>query len=270
MKIHHLRNATCVLETKKGCLLVDPMLASKGELPPFAYVRFKAKRNPTVSLPDEAAAILEKTTHCLITHSHKWGIRALQHTDHLDGRGEAFLRERRIPVITPERDQAQLRKAGLQVVAGLRYWHAQPLLGGRITAIPARHGHGWIHRVMANGAGYHIELPGEPSIYISGDTVYTAEVERALTEFKPEIAIMACGRAELDVGGPILMSMAELIRFAEKAPGCVIANHLEALNHCPVTRKELRDALVENGLSGVYVPRDGETITIDGDKAETH
>jgi len=270
MKIHHLRNATCVLETETGCLLVDPMLANKGELPPFAYVRFKATRNPTVSLPDMAAAILEKTTHSLITHSHKWGIRALQHTDHLDRRGEAFLRERRIPVITHERDQPHLLKAGLNVVAGLKYWHAQPLLGGRITAVPARHGHGWIHRVMANGAGFYIELPGEPSIYISGDTVYTAEVERALTEFKPEIAIMACGRAELDVGGPILMSMAELIRFAEKAPGCVIANHLQALNHCPVSRQELQHTLVQNGLSNVVVPLDGETITIPDESSATY
>ncbi len=44
---------------------------------------------------------------------------------------------------------------------------------------------------------------------------------------------------------------------------CVIANHLEALNHCPTTRVELRNWLESEGLSGkVPIPRDGETIEV--------
>jgi L-ascorbate metabolism protein UlaG (beta-lactamase superfamily) len=263
MKIHHIRNATCVIETAQHCILVDPMLSKKGELPPFAYLRFKMKRNPTKALPDNAAAVLNKTTHGLITHNQKFALRAFQHTDHLDRRGEDFLRTRNIPVIAHENDAAWLRKTGLNVLVGLNYWQAEPLLGGRLTAVPALHGHGWIHHFMANGAGYYLELAGEPSLYISGDTVYTADVDRVLTQFKPDIAIMASGRAELDIGGPILMSLPELITFAQKAPGHVIANHLEALNHCPATRQELQHALDQNGLSRVVIPLDGETITIE-------
>lgn len=62
---------------------------------------------------------------------------------------------------------------------------------------------------MANGAGFILQLPDEPSIYISGDTVYTKDVKRALKEFRPDVAVVAAGSASLDVGPPILMSLDE-------------------------------------------------------------
>lgn len=261
MKIHHLRNATFVIESGRHHILIDPMLSKKGELPPFAYVRHKPRRNPLVGLPGNAAEVLDKVTHCLITHSQKWGFKALQHTDHLDAEGEAFLRTRSIPVTTRRQDAACLQSTGLNVSQGLDYWQAAPFLGGEITAVPARHGHGWVHRLMANGAGYYLLLPGEPSLYVSGDTVYTEDVERALDELQPDVAIVAAGSASLDVGRPILMTMSEILTFVEKAPGKVIANHLEALNHCPTTRMQLNEELERRGIrSKVFIPSDGDTI----------
>ena len=87
MKIHHLRNATFVIESGDCHLLIDPMLGARGTLPAFARFRHKPRRNPTVELPDGANAVLEKVTHGLITHCQTFGIRALQHTDHLDTAG---------------------------------------------------------------------------------------------------------------------------------------------------------------------------------------
>ncbi len=84
MKIHHLRNATFVIESGTKYILIDPMLSEKGELPPFARFRHKAERNPTVPLPDNASQILGQVTHCLITHCQAFGLKALQHTDHLE------------------------------------------------------------------------------------------------------------------------------------------------------------------------------------------
>jgi len=266
MKIHHLRSATCVIESNRHFVLIDPMLGDKGSVPPFSYIRFKPRRNPLVDLPPNAASILKKVTDCLITHSQKSGIKALQHTDHLDISGENFLRERNTPITTLARDAKVLKKYGLNIQTELEFWKPAPLLGGEITAIPARHGHSWIHKFMANGAGYFLQLPDEPSIYISGDTVYTAAVERALSELKPDIAIMAAGTATLDVSKPILMPMDELLRFVRAAPGIVVANHLEALNHCPTTRKQLKRDLKNNGLhSKVYIPNDGDALTFKRD-----
>ncbi len=266
MKIHHLRNATFVIESSKYCILIDPMLSEKGQLPPFAHFRHASRRNPIVPLPQNAAQILNKVTHCMITHSQKWGIKALQHTDHLDEAGEAFLTANNIPVITREEDAPYLKKHGISVMAALKYWQPVEVFGGSVMAVPALHGHSWMHNLMANGAGLFLKLPDEPSIYISGDTVYTSDVQRMLTEFKPDFAVMASGSASLDVGGPILMPMEELITFVRNAPKKVIANHLEALNHCPTTRLQLKQELEKNGLtSKVIIPEDGETITIEKD-----
>ncbi len=261
MKIHQLRSATCVIESHEQVILVDPMLGPEGSIPPFSYFRFKPLRNPLKDLPLGADTILDKVTHCLITHSQKWGIKALQHTDHLDAAGQKFLCDRQIPVTTLARDATVLRKYGLRVETGLEFWQPASFLGGAITAVPARHGHSWIHRFMANGAGYFLALPDAPSVYISGDTVYTSHVARVLSELKPDVSIMAAGTATLDVSRPILMPVDELIRFVRTAPGKVLANHLEALNHCPTTRAQLARELEKNGLlAKTYIPDDGEVI----------
>lgn len=267
MKLHHLRNATFVIESGENHILIDPMLCEKGTLPPFARFRYKSRKNPLVSLPANASDILNKVTHCLITHSQKFGIKALQHTDHLDADGESFLRENNIPIVTREQDVSCLKKYGLSVEVALHYWQPSKFLGGEITAVPALHGHSWVHNLMANGAGFYLQLPDEPTIYISGDTVYTKDVERALTELKPDIAVMASGSASLDISDPILMPLEELVTFVQTAPNIVVANHLEALNHCPTTRKQLKQTLEKNKqLSKTFIPNDGETLIFDKDK----
>lgn len=266
MKIHHLRNATFVIESGINFILIDPMLGAKGTLPPFSRIRFKSLKNPLVDLPPNADSLLEKVTYCLITHSQKLGIKALQHTDHLDIAGEDFLRTKNTPIATLACDAKVLRKYDLNIEIELEYWKSQPLLGGEITAVPAQHGHSWIHHTMANGAGYVLRLPDEPSIYISGDTVYTPDVERALKEFRPDIAVMASGTATLDISKPILMPMDELVQFVRTAPGKVVANHLEALNHCPTTREQLRKELEDLGLlSKVHIPDDGDELAFESD-----
>jgi L-ascorbate metabolism protein UlaG (beta-lactamase superfamily) len=266
MKIHHLRNATFVIESGEKYILIDPMLCDKGKLPPFARLKHKPKKNPLVSLPDNAIKILDKVTNCLLTHSQKYGIKALQHTDHLDTDGETFLRDKNIPIVTRKQDASYLIKKGLTIEFTLTYWRPSEYCGGMITAVPALHGHGWIQGIMANGAGFYLHLPDEPSIYISGDTLYTRDVERVLIEFEPDIAVMASGSASLDVGGPILMTMEELITFAKHAPGKVVANHLEALNHCPTTRSKLKRELERNGfMSKVYIPKDGDVLNFESD-----
>ncbi len=247
--------------------MIDPMLCEKGMLPPFARFRHKSRKNPLVSLPENAPEILKKITYCLITHSQKFGVKALQHTDHLDAVGEAFLRENDIPVGTREQDVSYLKKYGLTVDVGLIYWQPTSFLEGEITAVPALHGHSWIHNLMANGSGFYLQLPNEPTIYISGDTVYTKNVERVLTELKPDIAVMASGSASLDISDPILMPLEELVTFVQTSPKIVVANHLEALNHCPTSRSQLKQTLEQKGLmSKTFIPNDGETLSFDKDE----
>lgn len=105
-----------------------------------------------------------------------------------------------------------------------------------------------------------------PTLHWSGDSGYTPvtpDVAQALAELKPDVAVVAAGSARMDVGSPILMPMAEILDFAARAPGRVVANHLEALNHCPTTRSLLRRELETRGLlEKTLIPADGEIIDL--------
>lgn len=252
MKVHHLRNATMVIETGDNFILVDPMLGKKGTAgPTFTLFRFKPQRNPILDLPSNAMNIVEKTTYCLITHLHP---------DHLDKEGEYFLRSKQIPVICSVKDEVVLRKKGLNVFKTINYGITTLFLGGKIQGIPAVHGYGFVAKPMGNVMGFYIELPNEKSIYLSADTVYTEDVHEVLTQLKPEIAVVACGTAQLDVFQPLLMRMGDILKFVKNAPNQVIANHLEAVNHCPTSRKQLKAEVSKIGLSDkVFIPNDGES-----------
>ncbi len=257
MHITHLRNATCVLEfTAAGQaigLLVDPMLAPRGTLPALRYLGSPRQRNPIVDLPDGADAVLRRVTHALITHCQRG------HFDHLDRAGKRFLRDQRIPVFCMPADAAYLAQRGLEV-RSLNGPQRQPFaLGGHVTPISCVHGTGWVGRLMEHGHGYLLELPGEPSVYIAGDTLLTPAVSDALARLQPGVAVLPAGGARFDLGAEILMDAADMGLAAQLTRGALVVNHLEALDHCPTPRAAVRElAAAEGWAHRVWVPEDGE------------
>lgn len=256
MLLHHLRNATFVLEAGDQRILVDPLVGRKGQAPPLAVVRSRPRLNPTVALPQNAPSVLEGVTAAVITHYRRG------HTDHLDRAGRRLLKARGVPVWCRAGDERPLLRRGID---------ARPVVdanaafvgGGSITAFAAVHGYGLVARMMGPGAGYLVRLPDQPSVYISGDTVLTDTVRAVLTDERPDVAIMAAGTAQLDVGRPILMPLDEQMEFIRLAPGVVVANHLEAVNHCQTTRAQLAARIASEGLADrVMIPEDGETLTL--------
>jgi L-ascorbate metabolism protein UlaG (beta-lactamase superfamily) len=245
MTYHHLRNATAVIETETEYILVDPMLGEVGSIEAFTSKRFPPLRNPLVALPDQASGVLDKTTHALITH---------QHADHLDEAGIDFLKERHIPITCSRLDADALKSKGLHVVQELEYNKAVSFLGGTIQGIPATHGYGKVAELMGNVMGFFIELPNEPSLYLSSDTIYTQEVKDIISKKEPDVSVIPCGSAQLDEHEPILMIMLDILKFVEDCKGQVICNHLEALNHCPTQRKNLKNNIT---LDTVWIPEDG-------------
>lgn len=256
MHITQLRNATVVLGFQSGGqpvnLLIDPMLAPRAALPSLKWLTRSRRRNPLVDLPPRADSVLASVTHALITHCQRG------HFDHLDRAGKHFLRERRIPVLCTPHDEPYLRARGLDA-RPLGPQVRAPFFHGHITAIPCVHGLGWVGRLMEHGVGYFIELPDEPSLYIAGDTLLTDAVRDCVTQRKPDIVIMPAGGARFDTGGDILMDGEDALELARMSTGRVIANHLEALDHCPTTREALRAAARRAGLEDtLLVPDDGE------------
>lgn len=255
LHIHQIRNATIIIETEKEVILVDPMLGNQGIMPPFTLFRHKARKNPTVPLPKNTYSLLNKVTHCLITH---------QHPDHVDNAGVQFLIKNNIPVTCSIKDEKALKKRGLNIVQSLKYWEKQPFLGGVIEGIPAKHGYGFVAKLMGNVLGFYIQLPNQKSIYLSSDTVYTNAVHKVLTNYKPKISVLACGAAQFDIFKQLIMSVEDILKFIKNSSGSVIANHMEAINHCPLTREKLKTILKQNNLHhNVYLPEDGELVTIE-------
>lgn len=255
LKIHHVRNATMIIETEKDKILIDPMLGDSGIMPTFTLLRHKARKNPTVPLPDKTNLILENVTHCLITH---------QHPDHIDNKGVQFLIKNNIPVTCSIKDEKALKKRGLNIVQTLKYWEEQVFLGGTIEGIPARHGYGFVAKLMGNVIGFYLKLPNQKSIYLSSDTIYTDSVDEVLRNYKPEISVLACGAAQFDLFKKLIMHVDDIIKFVKNTPGKVIANHMESINHCSLTRKKLKEILITNRLiNKVFIPEDGELMEID-------
>ena len=257
MLITQLRNATVLLEFQHAGrpvgLLVDPMLAPRGSLPALRYLGTRRQRNPLVDLPTEADAALQRVTHALITHCQRG------HFDHLDRAGKRFLRERQIPVFCMPHDAAYLAQRGLQVLPLVGEDRQPFALGGQVTPVACTHGRGWVARFMEHGHGYLLELPGEPSVYLAGDTVLTPPVRDCLQRLQPDVAVLPAGGARFDLGTDILMDAAEVAQAAALTNGAVVVNHLEALDHCPTTRAQVR-ALAQHGgwAHRLWVPEDGE------------
>ncbi len=253
LKIHHLRNATMIIETNDHAILIDPMLGAKGSLPPFAFFRHKAKKNPTVHLPENSTELLKKVNHCLITHLHP---------DHIDNEGVKFLKSRNIPVTCSIKDEKNLRKRGLNIVQSLTYWSKEPFLNGTIEGIPAKHGYGFVSKPMGNVMGFYITLSNGKTIYLTSDTIYTNDVNKVLNEYKPDISVLPCGEARFDLFRHLIMTKKNILNFVKNSPGITVANHLESINHCPLTRSQLEATLKEHGLlKKVIIPKDGDTIS---------
>ncbi|QTN29916.1 MBL fold metallo-hydrolase [Rhodoferax sp. AJA081-3] len=258
MRITQLRNATLIVHIGERHILVDPMLAPQGALPPLRLLDGKRLRNPTVDLPKQAVAALGQVTHCLITHCQKG------HFDHLDGFGKQWLRETQLPVICTPHDAVYLQKRGLNVQP-LPEGHNQPqaFFEGHIRTVRCTHGEGVVGRMMEHGVGYLIEMPGEPRLYLAGDTILTPRVRDFVSQHQPGVCVVPAGGARFDIGGDIIMGVDDVMAFTRLATGTVVANHLEAISHCPVTRTELLAAGRRAGVSQrLLVPADGQTLEV--------
>lgn len=254
MRIRQLRNATVVLSLGPHRLLVDPMLAEVGAMPGFKLFGGGRRRNPLVSLPVESEAALGEVTHVLVTH---------EHPDHFDTAGLRWVRERGLPVYTNGIDAPNLRKKGLVV-----HELSEGSLGMSVEVVRSRHGSGLLGWLMGPVAGYFLAYPGEPSLYVIGDSVMTESVLEAVSRLRPDVILAPAGAANMGLGGNILFSEEELVQLCRATEGVVVFNHLEALDHCPTTRVGLRERMKAEGLSDrTFVPEDGETLTFEAPSA---
>lgn len=254
MKLTQIRNATLILEFDDACILVDPMLARQGSLPKLRYYR-NNHRNPLVDLPTVFKQMQPKINYALITHCQKG------HFDHLDRAGVQWLVEKQIPTFCTPHDLPYLAKKKINTrVLGDQ---SCAFLSGSIEQVPATHTTGWLTPFMEHGTGYCITVDTQPSIYLMGDTILTDQIRQFVTTKQPDYIVAPTGKAQLDIGAPLLLSESDILELASLSTGKIIANHMGALDHCRIDRPDLIKLLTDhNLLSKFFIPDDGETLAL--------
>ena len=118
--------------------------------------------------------------------------------------------------------------------------------------------------LMAPASGFVLKAPGEPVLYLAGDTIWCDEVAAVLEAHRPAAVVVNAGAARFLEGDPIVMTADDVVAVARHAADArVVAVHLEAINHCPLTRADLHQRLHDEGLTGrVTVPEDGAEVPI--------
>jgi L-ascorbate metabolism protein UlaG (beta-lactamase superfamily) len=254
MKIHFLRHATSIVSLDGRSLLVDPMLSQAGAMDPVANAA-NDRRIPLVDLPigeQECARLLSTIDGVLVTHTHR---------DHWDARAIDLL-AKALPILCQPEDVATIGGAGFTQVVPIA---TELAWGGlRLMRTGGQHGSGEIGRKMGPVSGFVLRAEGAPALYVAGDTIWCPEVEQALELHRPDIAIVNAGAAQFLSGGPITMTAEDVVRVCRARPQMqVVAVHMQAINHCLLTRAELRAELSAAGLLGqVYIPEDGALLEL--------
>ncbi|MDS0295317.1 MBL fold metallo-hydrolase [Halogeometricum luteum] len=238
LDVRLLRNATLLLTVDETTFLVDPMLSSPGENPPVPNSP-NDRRNPLVPLPDVELSY----DAVLVTHRHQ---------DHFDEAAEEEL-DADVPLFCQPEEEAAFVEEGFTDVRPVD--ETVSFRGITVHRTPGRHGHGELAEEMAPVSGFVFE--GTETLYLAGDTVWYDAVDRTLQKFAPDAVVLNGGEAQFTEGRPITMGVEDVtaVREATDADTAVAVVHMEAINHCLLSREELR-----SNTEDVRVPEDGERL----------
>lgn len=236
--IQLVRHATLSVSIDGTTLLVDPMLGAPGDIPPIPNTP-NDRENPLVPLPD----VDLDYDAVLVTHRHR---------DHFDDAATDRLDDD-VPLLCQPAEADDFRADGFTDVRPVE--DSSTLDGILITRTPARHGYGAVGQQMGPVSGFVLE--GDTTLYLAGDTVWYDEVAETIDRRDPDVVVVNAGAARFVDSDPITMDEADVASTVEYADCDVIAVHMDAINHCLLTRADLRKA-----VSDVLVPEDGERLRI--------
>ena len=258
MQLTQVRNATLVLHYAGKTFLIDPMLAEKEAWPGFAGNARPHLRNPMVDLPMPVTQLLDVDA-VILTHTH---------TDHWDEAAQQLV-PKTMMIYTQNHSDAELIRS--QGFVNVQVLQEENRFADGLTLFKTEGQHGsnalYADNVMAellgDACGLVFTHPAEKRLYIAGDTVWVKPYVRNLQRFRPEVVVMNTGNATNDRYGPIIMGKEDTLRTLTIVPeATLVASHMEAINHCLLTRAELRAYAEEQGISDqVLIPANGETMT---------
>lgn len=257
MKMTHIRNATQLIEYAGKKFLIDPMLADQGAWPGFAGTARAEQRNPLVGLPVSVDTLVDVDA-AIVTHTHE---------DHWDEAAIAAI-PKTLPVfVQHEADAGLLRGQGFSDVRLLSEHIEfdgvvlQKTTSGqhgsdRTYAVPAMAGR------LGEACGVVFRHPQEKTLWLVGDTIWRPEVEADMRRLHPDVVVLNAGYAHVIGFGPIIMGKEDVLKAHFTLPEAnIVAIHLEAVNHCLLSRAELREYVADNQIADVVsIPQDGESL----------
>jgi L-ascorbate metabolism protein UlaG (beta-lactamase superfamily) len=251
MRLRLIRHATLVVEYNGHKLLVDPMLSDAGAQRPIDNSP-NPRNNPLVPLPLPARKLIDGIDAVLVTHIHR---------DHWDA-AAAELLPKHLPILGQPQDEQRFRAEGftmVQPVAKSTIWN-----GIEIARTGGQHGTGEIGKKMAPVSGFVLHSKAEPTLYIAGDTIWCEEVGNALEKFHPDVVVVNAGAAQFLQGDPITMTADNVVATCQHAPDSqIVAVHMEAINHCLLTRADLAFQLeAARVVQQVAIPEDGDWVNL--------
>lgn len=255
MKLTQIRNATLLLEYAGTRFLIDPMLAEKEAWEGFPGTARSHLRNPRVALPLPLETLLDVDA-ILVTHTHR---------DHWDEAAVATI-PKAMPIYTQnDSDAALIRSQGFSNVQPLA--DSNTLAGISIHKTDGQHGSDAAYAIpemaafLGDACGLVFTHADEKTLYIAGDTIWVKPYEESLARWSPDVVVLNAGFAQVDDIGAIIMGKEDVLRTHQALPNAiVVASHMEAVNHCLLTRDELRTYVTQHGIQdSVVIPADGES-----------
>lgn len=249
MKIRLIRNATLRITYAGKEFVIDPFLLPKDTIPSFAGI----SNNPTVDLPCPPEEVVDGVEMAIVSHMHP---------DHFDQLAAQLL-PLETKLFCQPGDEEMLKQFGVRnptAITDSTNWE-----GISITRTDAQHGSGVWAQHMGNVSGFVFQAKDEQTVYWAGDTILYNGVTEVLNEIKPDVIITHSGGAQMQGSGPIIMDAEQTISICLENPNAtLVAVHLEALDHCPVTRAQLRDLARNSDIpdESLLIPQDGETIEL--------
>jgi len=256
MKITQIRNATLRLDYGGVRFLIDPLLGEQGAYPPFAGTPNDHLRNPLVALATPMTEILDVDA-VIVTHLH---------ADHWDAAAAELIDKDKSIFTQNAADAAKITDAGF---TDTRVLGADTVFNG-VTMIKTDGQHGSDEAIarlddrLGQVCGVVFRHPDERVLYLAGDTIWNDHVAGALATHRPDVVIVNAGAALIHAVGHIIMGTEDVLAVHHAAPNArIIASHMEALNHCTLSRAELRTFAGQHGFAEVLdIPEDGVTVEV--------
>jgi L-ascorbate metabolism protein UlaG (beta-lactamase superfamily) len=250
-----VRNGTLRVDYGGARFLIDPLLADKGAYPGFEGSARSELRNPLVSLPMPVERIVDVDA-VIITHLH---------SDHWDDAAKTGLRKSMVIFAQNEEDAAQIRQQGFTDVRILT--ETTEFNGVRLAKTGGQHGTDDALKAMPSlgqVCGIAFSHPSARTLYVAGDTIWNRHVEEALAKHRPGVIVLNAGKAVMTGFAPIIMGEADVLAVHKAAPkAALVASHMEAINHCILSRTDLRAFSEREGFaSRLLIPADGESLSI--------